>query len=87
MGEMTEEERKWFKSLERCLKKMPESVELLVNECYCGERCIKSRLYLMKKGVIYESQREADDLVGYQPDEYSLAELMVTKVAANNHGY
>lgn len=87
MDGSTDEEMKWFKSLERCLKKMPSSVEILVQERINSNDIICSDIHLMRKGVINKSQEDADDLMGYNPDDYSLASTQFKKVAANNHGY
>ncbi|MBF4374142.1 hypothetical protein [Vibrio anguillarum] len=83
MDQMTEEERKWLKSLKRCFKKKPNTVEILVHEM----TSCQSQIHIMKKGVISESQRKVDDLISYNPSDYSLDYITVNDVAANNHGY
>ncbi|MGR5366969.1 hypothetical protein [Photobacterium damselae] len=87
MSQMNEEERKWFESLERCLKRKPKSVEILVHEMFNTNTGCQSEIHLMKKGVINESQHEVDDLLSYSPSEYSLSYITANDVAANNHGY
>lgn len=87
MDTLTDEEIKWFKSLERCLKKMPSTVEILVQEQVNSNDRIFSEIHLMRKGVINKSQEDADDLLGYNPSDHSLAYTKFNKVAANNHGY
>lgn len=87
MEQMTEEERKWLESLKRCLKKKPDTVEILVHEMFNGDNGCQSEIHLMKKGVVNKSQTEVDDLICYSPSDYSLAHITVKDVAANNHGY
>lgn len=87
MEQMTIKERKWLESLKRCLKKKPDSVEILVQEESNNERGLTSEIHLMKTGVINESQDEVGDLLKYSPDDYSLAHITCDGVAANNHGY
>ncbi len=86
-NEITEEELKWFKSLERVLKRMPESVEILVQEQFNSPKYLSSEIHLMRKGVIHQSQEDSGDLMAYQPSDYSLISTTFNKVAANNHGY
>lgn len=87
MPKMTEQERKWLESLKRCLKKKPDTVEILVHEMYNSGSGCQSEIHMMKKGVIFESQDEVDDLLKYSPDNFSLSYITVNDVAANNHGY
>lgn len=87
MSEMTEQERKWLESLKRCLKKKPDTVEILVHEMYNTDTGCQSEIHMMKKGVIHESQDEVDDLMYYSPVDFSLSYITVNDVAANNHGY
>lgn len=87
MSEMTEQERKWLESLKRCLKKKPDTVEILVHEMANDGNGCQSEIHMMKRGVIRESQEEVDDLMQYSPDEFSLDYITVNDVAANNHGY
>ena len=85
--EITEEERKWIESLKRCLKKKPDTVEILVHEDFHSVSGCKSTVYMMKKGVIFESQESVDDLLKYNPSDYSIGSIDANGVAANNHGY
>lgn len=87
MSKMTEQERKWLESLKRCLKKKPDTVEILVHEMFNGDDGCQSEIHMMKKGVIFESQEEVDDLLKYSPDDFSLSYITANDVAANNHGY
>lgn len=87
MDSLTDEELKWFKSLERVLKRMPESVEILVQERFNSPKYLSSEIHLMRKGVIHQSQEDSGDLMAYQPSDYSLINTTFNKVAANNHGY
>ncbi|KLV03541.1 hypothetical protein ABT56_19120 [Photobacterium aquae] len=87
MSQMTDEERKWLESLKRCLKKKPQSVEILVQEQSNNENGLISEIHLMKTGIINESQDRVDDLMKYNPDDYSLTYITCNGVAANNHGY
>ncbi len=87
MDQITEEERKWLESLKRCMKKKPDSIEVLVHEMKNTDTGCQSEFHIMKKGVIHESEREVDDLMAYSPSDYSLAYITVADVAANNHGY
>ncbi|MBL4704675.1 MAG: hypothetical protein JKY54_09145 [Flavobacteriales bacterium] len=87
MDSLTEEELKWFKSLERVLKRMPESVEILVQEQFNSPKYLSSEIHLMRKGVIHQSQEVVGDLMAYDPSSYSLINTTFNKVAANNHGY
>ncbi|UTZ44569.1 hypothetical protein [Vibrio campbellii] len=87
MSEMTEQERKWLESLKRCLKKKPDTVEILVHEMSNSGAGCQSEIHMMKKGVIFESQDEVGDLLKYSPDDFSLSYITVNDVAANNHGY
>jgi|TARA_R110000796_G_scaffold50909_5_gene120201 hypothetical protein len=84
---LTDEEMKWFKSLERCLKKMPNSVEILVQEQFNSPTDIGSSIHLMRKGVIHQTQEDIGDLMAYDPSNHSLIDATFKKVAANNHGY
>lgn len=87
MDSLTDEEIKWFKSLERCLRKMPDSVEILVQEQSNSPTGLGSVIHLMRKGVIHQSQEDVGDLMAYDPSNYSLADTTFRKIAANNHGY
>lgn len=87
MNKLTEEERKWVESLKRCLKKKPKTIEILVHEIFNSDNGCQSDIYIMKKGVINESQTEVDDLLYYEPSDYSLTCITVKDMAANNHGY
>lgn len=87
MANLTEAEKKWFEELKSCLKKMPKTVEVLVQEEFNGHQGAKSAVHLMKKGVIHESQQECDDLMAYDPNDYSIASASFERLAANNHGY
>jgi len=87
MTELTEKERKWFKSLERCLERMPSSLEILVQEQFASESGCSSEIHLMLKGVTRQSQECVDDLMAYDPSEYSIDSFTVHNVTANNHGY
>ncbi|MEI8659310.1 hypothetical protein [Vibrio sp. Hal054] len=87
MEQLTDDERKWLESLQRCLKKKPDSVEVLVHEMSNTDSGCQSQFHLFKKGVIHESQRECDDLMAYTPSDYSLTYITAKDVAANNHGY
>ncbi|MCF2902240.1 hypothetical protein L1267_17870 [Pseudoalteromonas sp. OFAV1] len=84
---LTKKEQEWFDSLEKCLKKMPKSLEILVQESYNGSEKLVSEVYVMGKGSVHQGQQEVDDLAIYNPDEKSLDKFMVDQVAANNHGY
>lgn len=84
---MTEEERKWFESLKRCLKKKPATVEILVHEILNGDSGCRSQIHVMKKGVIFASQAEVGDLMHYSPSDHSLDYITASDVAANNHSY
>lgn len=84
---MTEDERKWFESLKRCLKKKPKSIEILVQETFVNDSGCRSEIHVMKKGVINETQTAVDDLMCYSPSDHSLSSIVVDDVAANNHGY
>lgn len=84
---LTAEEKKWFESLKRCMKKKPDTIEVLVHENYNSESALGSELHLFKKGEINKTQTEAGDLVSYDPAEHSLESFSCDRVAANNHGY
>ncbi len=84
----TQDEIKWLKSLHRCLKKKPKTVEILVQEQSNNSNGCSSEIHLMKKGVIHESQSGGDqDLIFYSPSDHSIDYITVDGVAANNHGY
>uniref|UniRef100_A0AB39AJG7 PH domain-containing protein n=1 Tax=Vibrio phage P018-4 TaxID=3229728 RepID=A0AB39AJG7_9CAUD len=87
MNKLTEEERKWVESLKRCLKKKPKTIEILVHEMFNSDNGCQSEIHILKKGVINESQTLIDDLLYYNPSDYSLTYITVKDMAANNHGY
>ncbi|BDQ68692.1 hypothetical protein [Shewanella xiamenensis] len=87
MSNMTEEEKKWFESLRRCLNKKPQSVQVLVHEHYCNSDGVKSEIYLYKKGMLNQAMEDTDDLMIFDPAETALTSFAAPDWSGNNHGY
>ena len=60
---------------------------MLIQEFVNNESNVGSVFHLFKKGEIHKSQTEVDDLMSYDPEEFSIESFVNSGVAANNHGY
>ncbi|HHP0484928.1 TPA: hypothetical protein ACRZ4F_001585 [Vibrio harveyi] len=77
---ITEEERAWLAELERCFKRKPKTIEVMVEGIYSGSAGFESKVHILKNHVIFDSlTTQIDD--NYDPSKYSLDYITVLEVA------
>lgn len=81
--EITEEERAWLTELERCFKRKPKTIEVMVEGICSGSAGFESKIHILKNHVIFDSlTTQIDD--NYDPSKYSLDYITVLDVTVTD---
>lgn len=77
---MTQENKRWFKRLQRCLKEMPDDIEIMVS----AASGTSSEVLMLDRGKVDEIEEVEDDRFFANFPSHALSSFTADNVIANS---